>query len=101
MKMKRFVAGEYNGQTNTTLDGKPAVVKFTICHDINDDGDRPLWPITATVNDTDIKQGGHWLVLEACYRLRESQEIASRLATFGFKTVDGIPMPVRGIGCYT
>lgn len=101
--MKRKSAGEYEMQADTTLDGKPAAVTFTICRDEAADRiqGRALWPITASVNGIGIKQGDHWLVLEAGSWLRESREVAGRLATFGFKTVDGIPMPTRGIGCYT
>lgn len=107
MKKKRNGPGDYTVKTQTTLDGSKVEAEFSILKDEEADKiqGRCLWPITGTVNGVDIKskmgRKNYWLVLDAGSWMRESMDILEIMCEDGFKTVDGIPEPKGGIGCYS
>jgi hypothetical protein len=91
------MATEHIYDYQTTLDGKPEKVTFTIVRDTAAEkaAGRHLWPITATVGEKSLRY-----VVAAGTRLRESRSVLPDLARDGFITREREIEPFGGFGSY-
>jgi hypothetical protein len=107
MKKKRNGPGDYTVKTKTTLDGRKVEAEFKIMKDEEADKiqGRCLWPISGIVDGVEIKttlgRKRYFIVLDAGSWLRESMDILENMCEDGFVTVNGIPEPKVGLGCYS